>query len=215
MKRDRLFKKTTAQKIKDFIFLPVRFALADPKVEKLGLTSLRQERFNICLEHTRGKTLDIGCGENQFIIAYRKSSRTKSIGVDAFKWQEVDIVCDTTKLPFKDNSFETVTIIASLNHIPKREKVLDEAYRVLRPAGQMLVTMIDPVISRISHTFIRKRFDRDQKERGGMKKGEVYGFWPKEMIGYLSKAGFRSIKQKSFIYGLNRLYIGKKPGVRK
>ena len=70
--------------------------------------------------------------------------------------------------------------------------------------------MINPIVSRISHTIVRKRFDRDQHERGGMAKGEVFGFWPKEMFIYLTKAKFTSIKKISFIYGLNHLYIGKK-----
>jgi len=185
------------------------------KVEKLGFTSLRQERFNICLKYVQGRVLDIGCSSNQFIQIYKNKSRTDSLGVDTYKWEGADIVCDTTKLPFKNNTFDTVTIIASLNHIPKREKVLKEAYRVLRPNGHILVTMINPIISRISHTIVRKRFDFDQKGRGKMKKGEVFGFWPKEVISYLSCTGFREIKKIPFIYGLNNLYIGKKPENRK
>lgn len=210
MKKDVLFKKNLRQKVLDFLSVPLRFALPDEKVEKMGLTSLRQERFNICLEKAKGRMLDIGCSNNDFIREYRKKNKQKSIGVDAFKWEGADIVCDTTKLPFKDKSFDTVTIIASLNHIPKREKVLKEALRVLKPGGQILVTMINPIVSRISHTIVRKRFDQDQNERGGMAKGEVFGFWPSEMEGLLKGAGFRRVEKIAFIYGLNNLYIGKK-----
>ena len=205
------FKKKFVRKVIDLILFPLRFALADIKVESLGLTSLRQERINICLKWVNGRVLDIGCGENQFIRSYKKRGRTDSLGVDYFKWKGADIICDTTKLPFKDNTFDTVTIIASLNHIPKRKKVLQEAYRVLRPGGQILITMINPIISRISHTLVRRRLDLDQKERGGMEKGEVFGFWPKEVVSYLSRVGFMEIKKIPFIYGLNNLYIGNKP----
>ena len=210
MKKNKLFEKSPEQKIIDFVFTPVRFAFPDPKVEKLNLTSLSRERFNICLEYSYGRVLDIGCSDNLFVKAYRKKGHSKSIGVDAFKWKGADIICDTTKLPFENKSFDTVTIIASLNHIPKREKVLKEAHRVLRPDGQILVTMINPIVSRISHTIVRKRFDRDQHERGSMARGEVFGFWSKEMFKYLSNAGFKKIKKIPFIYGLNNLYIGKK-----
>ena len=208
MKKDIIFEKSIDQKIIDFVFTPFRFAMPDSKVEKMGLTSLRKERFNICLKYAKGKVLDIGCADNKFISTYRARNRLKSIGVDAYNWKGADIICDTTKLPFKDNSFDTSTIIASLNHIPRREKVLAESYRVLKPGGRILITMINPIISRISHTIVRKRFDRDQGQRGGMAKGEVYGFWPKEIISLLSRAGFKKIKKIPFIYGLNNLYIG-------
>ena len=174
MRKDKIFTKSFEQQIVDFIFTPIRFALPDQKVEELRLTSLCKERFNVCLEYSKGRVLDIGCADNEFIRTYRKKDRSKSIGVDAFKWKWADIVCDTTKLPFKENSFDTVTIIASLNHIPKRDEVLAEAFRVLKPSGQILITMINPIISRISHTIVRKKFDRDQHERGKVAKGEVY-----------------------------------------
>jgi ubiquinone/menaquinone biosynthesis C-methylase UbiE len=209
MEEDKLFKKSFGRKIKDFLLVPLRFGLPDQKVEKLGLTSLREERFNVCLELAYGRVLDIGCGNNEFIKTYRKRHDSKSVGVDVFEWEGCDLVCDTQNLPFPDNSFDTVTIIASLNHIPDREKVLKEAYRVLKPGGQILVTMITPIISYISHAIVRKRFDKDQKERG-MKKGEVYGFRKKQIFQYLSNTGFQKIKKVSFLYGLNRVYVGKK-----
>lgn len=210
MKKDRLFQKNWQQKIFDFIFLPARIILPDDKVEKRNLTSLRQERFNICLEYSSGKVLDIGCCTNEFIRAYRIKNNNKSVGVDAFKWEGADIVCDTSKLPFKDNCFNTVTIIASLNHIPKRDKVLKEAFRVLAPNGKILITMINPLISQISHQFVRRRFDYDQNERGGMKKGEVFGFWTSEVYNLLHRAGFRKLRKIPFVYGFNNLYIGYK-----
>jgi len=209
MKQDKLFIKSAGRKIKDFFLVPLRFGLPDEKVEKLGLTSLRQERFNVCLEHSSGRVLDIGCGNNEFVNTYRKKHDNKSMGVDVFEWEGCDLVCDTLNLPFEDNSFDTVTLIACLNHIPEREKALKEAYRVLKPGGKILVTMITPIISYISHAIVRKRFDKDQVGRG-MEEGEVYGFWSKQMVQYLKDANFKDIKKIPFLYRMNKVYLGKK-----
>lgn len=90
-----------------------------------------------------GKVLDIGCGKNELINMYKKLGR-EGMGVDVFPFEGVDQVVDTTDLSFEDGEFDTVTMIACLNHIPfyKRDKVLSEAYRVLKDGGRLFLTMI-------------------------------------------------------------------------
>ena len=71
-------------------------------------------------------------------------------------------------------SFDTVTIIAALNHIPNRAAVINECRRVLRPGGRVVITMLTPRTSRVWH-WLRAPWDADQRERG-MQPGEVFGF---------------------------------------
>lgn len=59
------------------------------------------------------------------------------------------MVENTANLSFNEQTFDTVTIIAALNHIPNREEVLVEANRVLKNDGKLLVIMIPPKISRV------------------------------------------------------------------
>ena len=61
-----------------------------------------------------------------------------------------------THLPYKDGSFETVTFIANINHIPRplRSKELAEAYRVLKPNGKIIVTMGNPVAEWLVHKIV-------------------------------------------------------------
>lgn len=47
-------------------------------------------------------------------------------------------------LPFSDEVFDAVICIDSINHLPKRDKVLQECKRVLKKSGQLLYT--DPVV---------------------------------------------------------------------
>src|SRR5206468_1613795 len=111
------------------------------------------------------------------------------------------------QLPFPDSSFDTVTFVASLNHIPERREALAESHRVLRASGRILVTMIDPFVSSIGH---RLWWYSEDKHRGGMREGEVFGFWPSEMRGLLQEAGFKVATERRFVYHLNRLYVGRK-----
>lgn len=159
-------------------------------------------RLKTVLPHVRGKLLDIGCGTNELVGSYSG----EGVGVDVYPWDNVDLVVENTAdLPFEAASFDTVAIIAALNHIPNRQDVLREAYRVLRPNGQLLVTMIPPTISRVWHT-LRKPWDADQSERG-MIEGEVYGITPARMRELLNAAGFRVTREIRFMIGLNRLTI--------
>lgn len=160
-------------------------------------------RIAAVLPHIRGRLLDVGCGTNELVRAYGG----EGVGVDVYPWPNVDhVVEDTADMPFEGGSFDTVTIIAALNHIPNRAKVLREAHRVLRPEGRLVVTMIPPTISRVWHT-LRKPWDADQHERG-MQPGEVYGLKSHEVRALLEDAGFAVDADRGFMLGVNRLTIG-------
>lgn len=165
--------------------------------------ALTQWRIKVVLPHVQGYLLDIGCGTNKLVRSYIG----KGVGVDVFQWGDVDFVVDNSaNLPFESETFDTVTLLASLNHIPNREEVLREANRLLTDKGKIIVTMIPPGISRIWH-FLRLPWDADQKERG-MKEGERFGFFSKEIDNLLIKTGFKVTLKDKFMFGINNLTIG-------
>ena len=163
----------------------------------------------IALERCRGLVLDIGCGTNELARGYRARQGT-AIGVDIYPWPGADVVCDTTRLPFSDRHFDTVVMLACLNHVPRlqRGRVLQEAGRVLKDKGQLLITMINPVIGVVVHA-IRRRHDLDQLERG-IGEEEAKGLWDKEVKELLAESRFRFAETIPFVFGLNRLYIAEK-----
>ncbi len=164
-------------------------------------------RVRAVLSHVSGRLLDIGCGTNALVRAYGG----EGCGVDVYQWGGVDLMVeDSACLPFADQAFDTVSIVASLNHIPNREEVLREVYRLLTPTGRLVVTMLTPRLSRTWH-FLRKPWDADQKERG-MEEGEVYGFTPDAIRRLLADTGFRVLKEERFMLGLNRLTVAGKAG---
>lgn len=165
---------------------------------------LHDWRLRMVLPHVRGRVLDLGCGANELVRRHPGGG----VGVDVHQWGGVDVVvADTAQLPFAAGEFDTVTIVAALNHIPNRGDVLVESRRVLKPDGQVILTMIPPGISTVWHR-IRRRSDADQTERG-MKPGEVYGLTADEVRDLLARAGFRVTLEQRFMLGVNRLTVAR------
>lgn len=190
------------RKMKSFTF-PIRLFCDQDWLKKNKYTTLEDERIQYVLPHVFGKLLDIGCGENNLVKKWKNG-----IGVDVYPWPGVDLVCDTTKLPFHKEEFDTVSILAALNHIPTRQKVLKEANRVLKPHGKFVFTMIDENVGWLCHKLIW--WDKDQHERG-MEHGEKYGLDIKFIKSLLHASGFRLVAKKrvSFL-GLNNIYVAVK-----
>ena len=162
-------------------------------------------RIKAVLPHIRGRLLDIGCGTNALV----KSYVGEGIGTDVYPWSNVDlIVKNSAELPFENETFDTVTIIAALNHIPNRGEVLTESHRVLRQNGRIIITMISPKVSRMWH-FLCKLWDIDQKYRR-MKQGEVFGLTLEEIHCLLSESKFDILFEKKYVLGRNCLTVAKK-----
>lgn len=163
--------------------------------------ALADQRVKAVLPHISGRLLDLGCGSNNLVRLYENG-----VGVDVHPWPGADVVVhDSAALSWESQSFDTITIIAALNHMPNRKAVLEECRRVLRPDGRVIVTMLTPRTSQIWH-WLRAPWDADQLERG-MKPGEVYGFTPAEVVRLFASCGFTLSSQSRFMLGFNRVYV--------
>jgi SAM-dependent methyltransferase len=160
----------------DFVGIPFRLVLFDQKwLPRFRWTTLEDERLDAVMPYIRGRLLDIGAGPNTLVKRYGDG-----VGVDVVEWGGgAVLVEDTSALPFDDGSFDTVTLIACLNHIPYREAVLREARRLLRPEGRLIITMINPVLGDVGHAVW---WYSEDKHRGGMKEGEVGGMWNGDIV---------------------------------
>jgi len=187
------------------ILLPLKLLIPQPVIRRVPLLKSNAEiRTGVVLHAVRGRLLDIGCGTNRLVAQYRRHGGD-GVGVDVYPWPGVDqIVEDTSKLPYADASFDTISFVACINHIPNRVDVLREARRLLRPGGQVVLTNLTPRLSRIWHAWAF--WDADQHERG-MAEGEVWGFTHAQVVGLAATAGFALVARRGFSWGLNSLYV--------
>ena len=184
------------------IAFPLLSLLSREQSLKLGLTPIDDERVIMALKNTKGKLLDIGCGANNFVKSYGNGT-----GVDVAAWKGCDVVIkDAADLPFKKGSFDTVSYLACLNHIPNRDDSVKEAARVLSKDGQIIITMITPLMGKFIHWW-RFRNDPDHQERHIDHAHELMGMSPKQIREILADAGFTNVKRKRFVYGLNNIFI--------
>ena len=194
---------TRRQRIKDRLAFPLIAFLSTEQARAWGLTPLDHEWILMAIRHCSGFVLDIGCGSNELIRQYGSG-----IGTDVFPWEGIDLLCDSSKLPFRDTHFDTVTLLACLNHITDREGVLWEARRVLKAEGRLVITMINPVVGAVVHR-LRRRHDPDQVQRG-IHAHEKLGLWPAQVKTLLRNTGFALQRRCRFVYGLNSLYVATK-----
>ena len=211
--------RSRKQKVFDFITFPLR-AVTLFYTDKWGLSCQATERYDYVSQEVRGYCLDVGCGpNNRFVKEFLKNN---GIGIDVFKYEglvDENIIKDMTHLPYDSNTFDSVTFLANINHIPKnqRDSELSEAYRVLKPSGNIIITMGNPLAETVVHKVIALhdrifKSKQDVDAERGMEEGEEFFLTDTEIKNRLIKAGFFNIRKIFFVTqcGLNHLFTAVK-----
>lgn len=220
MNLQRRKRRTQSAKLADFITFPLRAVTLFHK-DKWGLSCLESERFDHVAREIQGYCLDIGCGYyNRFVNEYLGGNGR---GIDVFQYEglvEDQIVEDMSHFPFDDSTFDSVTFIANINHVPEsmRDRELAEAYRCLKPGGNIVVTMGNPLAELAVHkvvtvydTLLATHMNMDTER--GMGQEESYFLLDSEIVSRLQTAGFSKLVKKYFWtqWCLNHLWVGWKP----
>ena len=176
-------------------FSPIRVFFSHQTVEKLGLTSIQEERFNVCLPFVKGEVLDVGCGPgNKFI---KKLGR--GIGLDPNFSKDTDVVARAEKIPFADKEFQTITMMVTLRYVEDKIAALKESHRVLADDGLLLILENHPFLNTFRQTLIWWDPCRGLKSKQGLTK--------KEIVSLAESSDFKLVKKFRYIYGLSVMYI--------
>ncbi len=95
-----------------------------------------------------GRLLDVGCGDKPyehiflpFVSEYIGVEHEVTFGsTSALSRGKADVLYDGLRLPFADESFDTVLSVQVLEHTPDPEALIADMARVLRPDGLMILT---------------------------------------------------------------------------
>ncbi len=86
---------------------------------------------------------------------------------------------DLEEVPLKDGSFDLALLSQALHHAPHPQKAVEEAYRILKPGGQLII------IDLLEHQFEKAR---------ELYADEWLGFSENTLYKFLKEAGFRQIE---------------------
>ena len=84
------------------------------------------------------------------LIEGRKRAEANQV-LDSLNW----VVGDAMALPFADNSFDVYTISFGIRNVTRPQEALNEAFRVLRPGGRLMVLEF----SQIPVPLVQKAYD--------------------------------------------------------
>ena len=102
--------------------------------------------LKVLLKCSKGKILDVGCGNSPFKHLL-DNSRTQYYGLDIedsfdFNYHRTDITYfNGNQIPFEDNYFDSILCTEVLEHVPNPLVLVNEMYRVLKSDGKIILTV--------------------------------------------------------------------------
>ena len=160
----------------------------------------------------KSRILDFGCGFNCAFLKSIKNEIKECYGIDP-KVNEpyvdgIEVIREKfiDKLPFEDNFFDIITLLAVIEHIEEIETLLRELYRILNKKGLLLITAPTDKSERILSVLAGLRLLNPE---------EIYDHkrHPLQNIirNTIERCGFKILKVKFFEISLNCFYVFEKP----
>jgi len=155
------------------------------------------------------RVLDVGCFDRTLATAL--AGRAAHVtGVDPvaepFRGDGIEILRGTVpgepRLPAA--SFDCITLLAVLEHVPDPEALGRECARLLRAGGRVIATVPHPFVDRLLAAGIRLRL------LDGMEAEAHHGFEVERTPAIFARAGLQLLREERFQLGLNRLFVFEK-----
>jgi SAM-dependent methyltransferase len=147
----------------------------------------------------KGRILDIGCGAYPYFLTHTYFEEKFAIenGPQPNQLNGINWFClnlnETPSLPFEDNYFSAITLLAVVEHLDPTSLVLllQEGYRVLAPGGVLILTTpaawSDGVLKLMARLALVSKEEIDE---------HVYAYTLPLIGWYFGKAGFQMTRLK-------------------
>jgi demethylmenaquinone methyltransferase/2-methoxy-6-polyprenyl-1,4-benzoquinol methylase len=146
---------------------------------------------------------------------------TKKIRAKEFGQKVEMIVGDSEDLPFKDNTFDAITVAFGVRNFENLNKGLIEMYRVLKPGGKLMVLEFSHPKKAPVKQIYWAYFNHILPFFGKMvsKDSSAYTYLPESVkqfpdgelfIEELKTAGYQNMERRSLTFGIASIYLGSK-----
>jgi len=158
------------------------------------------------------RVCDLGCGPEAWFVAGLEGAGMR-IGFDhqpvrarpaGASFVRGDV---TRPLPFRSESFDHVTMLAVLEHLPTPEGTLAESWRILAPGGSLILTWPSAVIDPMLDLLHRLGIVGHEMESSEHQPRRPWTEWRE----VLRSIGFADVHHRRFELGLNHLMVAHKP----
>lgn len=157
------------------------------------------------------RVCDLGCGPEAWFLGTLGDARRR-VGFDhqpvrvrpagvAFVRGDV-----TRTLPFRDASFDHVTMLAVLEHLKAPEVALAEAFRILAPGGSLVLTWPAGVVDPLLHVLHAIGIVGADMESGDHQPRRPWTAWRDVLLGI----GFAEVRHRRFELGVNHIAVARK-----
>jgi len=165
---------------------------------------LRSKRINAVLPHLKGNILDYGCGVGS-LAGYCQPDQYLGLDVDAASLAVAR--ARYTGFRFADTlspaeRFDTIVLLAVIEHLPSPEKTLSELHAVLNVNGRIVLTTPHPLF----HQFHRLGAIIGLFSIEASRQHHVL-FDYQHMTLLADSAGFQTETFRSFLGGANQLFV--------
>ena len=200
------------------------------------------KRFRDVLDRPDARVLDLCCGTGDLTLALSRRSRATIYGSDfahpmliraGQKSDSIEnrkgsrttparyIEADALSLPFRDASFDLVTIAFGFRNLANYDRGLREMYRILKPGGRIGILEFAEPKSALFGRLYRFYFSRILPKIGGVISGSNFAYSylpnsvqkfpePEELAGRVSAAGFINPTTELWTGGTVALHTAKK-----
>lgn len=152
------------------------------------------------------RVLDIGCHQGEFLNSLRERIGP-SVGMDPLAIPStvdpVSLIAATFDqcLPFPSGSFDSIVMLATLEHIEDKQPLASECARLLVFGGRLIITVPARVVDSIVSVLVRFRL------ADGMSLEQHHGYEPNDTPLVFAPSGFELEHHSRFQLGCNHLFV--------